>query len=308
MSRDPCSCIVPPDTSELTDLAAPSPQTKLLTPGMRLMLFVAAFLVFSVGVSLFLLTGKTDRYFAWTIANPLTAAFLGAGYWASGLLEFAAGRETAWANARVGVPAVLLFTVLTLVVTLVHWESFHFDDPDFVAQAGTWFWLAVYALVPMIMGTLLLQVGWSVEDAVDTSKPLPTAMRVAVFAQGGVMLLLGAALLVQPSSVDQLWPWSLTELTGRAIGAWLCALGVAALHTSFENNLRRVRPVLISYLLLAVLQIIALLRYTDIPDWSNVRIWIYVAFLVSMLVCGAILCRVAFFGRQEEAEIGKQLL
>src|SRR5712691_4655031 len=50
-------------------------------PLMRVALYVGSFLVFLAGIQLFVLTTRTDHYFAWTIANPFTAAFLGAFYW-----------------------------------------------------------------------------------------------------------------------------------------------------------------------------------------------------------------------------------
>ena len=76
-----------------------------LSLGMRGLLVAASVLVFLAGFQLFILTEQTEHYFAWTIQPPLTAAFLGAGYWSSFLLEFLASRERIWARARVAVPA-----------------------------------------------------------------------------------------------------------------------------------------------------------------------------------------------------------
>lgn len=81
-------------------------ETRPVTTAMRYMLFVAGVLVFVAGFQLFVLTEHTDRFFAWTIGFPLSAAFLGAGYWAAAVLEFLAARERAWVNARPAVPAV----------------------------------------------------------------------------------------------------------------------------------------------------------------------------------------------------------
>jgi hypothetical protein len=77
---------------------------KPLVPGMRRLLVIAAVLVLLAGFQLFVLTGRTSTYFAWTIANPLAAAFLGAGYWASVSIEALSGRQRLWANARIAVP------------------------------------------------------------------------------------------------------------------------------------------------------------------------------------------------------------
>jgi hypothetical protein len=54
---------------------------------MRWLLLAAAVLVLLAGFQLFVFTGRTSTFFAWTIVNPLAAAFLGAGYWASVSIE-----------------------------------------------------------------------------------------------------------------------------------------------------------------------------------------------------------------------------
>jgi uncharacterized integral membrane protein len=77
---------------------SPHPDLRPLTGGMRWLLLVASVLVFIIGIPLFLLSGQTDRYFAWTNSVPLTAAFLGAAYWSSFLIEFMASRERVWAS------------------------------------------------------------------------------------------------------------------------------------------------------------------------------------------------------------------
>ena len=123
-----------------------NPKIKQMIPGMRTILYVASYLVLSVGISLFFLSGSTDVYFSWTINPPLTAAFLGAGYLASFLLEFLSAREADWAKARPAVPGVWVFTFLTLIVTLVHIDRFHWEAPALITRLGTWVWLLVMAL------------------------------------------------------------------------------------------------------------------------------------------------------------------
>src|SRR5664279_3539681 len=115
------------------------------TPGTRMILLIASVLVFLVGIQLFVLTEMTDRFFAWTILSPLTAAFLGGAYWASFTMEYFASRHRTWAHARIAVPAVLVFTTVTLVVTLVHLEQFHLGDDSLMTRFLTWAWLFVYA-------------------------------------------------------------------------------------------------------------------------------------------------------------------
>jgi hypothetical protein len=125
-------------------------------PGMRRLLYVNSALVLVIGIPLYLLSPQTETYFAWTIHPPLTAAVLGAGSWASFVLELLSARERLWARTRVAVPAVLLFSTLILAITLVHADRFHFHSRQLITRAGTWGWLIVYVSVPVAMSWLLV--------------------------------------------------------------------------------------------------------------------------------------------------------
>lgn len=263
--------------------AAAPEETRLVTPGMRRMLYAASFLVLSVGIPLFLLTERTDVYFSWTIANPLTAAFLGAAYWSSCVLEFLAARERAWSRARIAVPAVLTFTALTLLVTLLHIDRFHFGSPALITVAGTWVWLAVYALVPPLLLALLVGQLRAPGGDGPRSGALPAWVRAAFGGNAAVMLTLGLALLVAPLAAARLWPWELQALTGRAVGAWLVGLGLAAAQATWENDLGRTRVMMASAVVFCLLQLIALARYPALLAWSGPSAWIYLAFLLELL-------------------------
>ncbi|GAB4189245.1 MAG: hypothetical protein OHK0022_01430 [Roseiflexaceae bacterium] len=257
-----------------------------VSPGMRRMLYAASLLVLSVGIPLFLLTEQTDIYFSWTIKNPLTAAFLGAAYWSSCALEFMAARERWWTRARIAVPAVLIFTALTLVVTLLHIEVFHFNSPQFITVAGTWVWLAVYAIVPPLMLVLLLRQLRVPGQDEPRGTPLALWARAVLGINATVMLLLGVALMLAPLAAAPLWPWQLTALTARAIGAWLIGLGIAAAQAAWEGDLGRARVMLISAVLFSVLQLIALARYPAAFAWTSPQGVLYLVFLVDLLVVG----------------------
>ena len=251
-----------------------------LTAGMRRMLLAASALVFVVGIQLFILAEQTDRYFAWTINPPLTAAFLGAAYWASFLLEFLAARQPVWARARIAVPAVLLFTGLMLVATLLHLDRFHLDS------AFGWVWLAVYVVVPPLMLALLVhQLRVPGRDP-PRRAPLRPWLRLVLCFHAAVLLALGAALFLLPQTAAPLWPWMLTPLTGRAIGAWLLALGVAAAHLSWENDVERGHVAMPGYAVLGGLELVALARYPGALDWGEPRAWVYLLFLLSVLAVG----------------------
>ena len=57
-------------------------------------------LLFIAGIQLFILSEQTETYFAWTFAAPVSAAFLGAGYWSAMFHAHAGARAKAWAYVR----------------------------------------------------------------------------------------------------------------------------------------------------------------------------------------------------------------
>jgi hypothetical protein len=251
---------------------------------MRRLLYVAALLVFLAGVQLFAFPLRTDRYFAWTIDPPMTAVFLGASYWSAVGLEVGAARAARWSGARIAVPAVFVFTTVTLVVTLVHLENFHLgDDFPLTTQLVTWAWLAVYSVVPALMVAAWVAQGRR-SLAVPAASGLPVAVRVALVALAAVLLGTGVALLVAPGWADGAWPWALTPLTGRAVGAWLVGLGTAAAHGRLLDDRASLRPLGITGVAFGVFQAVALARHGDDLDWSGLPAVAYVAVLVVLTV------------------------
>ena len=262
---------------------------KPLAPGMRRLLFTASVLVLLAGIQLFVFTGRTDHFFAFTIADPLSAAFLGAGYWAAVAIEALAGRQAVWANARIAVPAVLVFTVLTLTVTVTHLGQFHLGA-GFAAgtQAVTVAWIAIYVAVPALMVILWLrQVRIAGADP-PRAAGLPGWLSGLLAAQAAVLAGVGVALFAAPVAAAPLWPWTLTPMMAQAVGAWLIGLGVAAGQMLAERDARRVRPAAAGSLLLAVFLSIALARYSHQFHWRSASGIIYLIFLATMLLTGAV--------------------
>jgi hypothetical protein len=260
---------------------------KPLVPGMRRLLFTAAVLVLLAGLQLFVFTGRTGSFFAWTVTNPLTAAFLGASYWAAFFIEALAGRQRYWANARIAVPAVFVFTVLTLTVTLTHLGKFHLGSGFATGtRIVTMAWIAIYVLVPLLLVIILaVQLRTRGGDP-SRSAGLPAWLYAVLAVQAIVLLGVGVALFAAPSHAAPLWPWKLTPVTAQAIAAWLIALGVAAAHALFERDARRLRPAAVGYIVLALLQSVALARYPGQFAWQSASGVLYLVFLATMLLTG----------------------
>ena len=259
---------------------------------MRWLLYVAAFLVFLAGLVLFVFPLRTGEWFAWTVNPPMTAVFLGAAYWASAGLEVTGARAAVWDSARLAVWPVFVFTTLTLAVTLVHLDRFHLspDSPP-VGQMATWAWLAIYAAVPVAMAVISWMQIRSRPAVHKTAtaarrRVLPPALRLLLGVIAVVLLIYGVALLAVPGAAAVWWPWQLTELTARAVGAWLVGLGWAAAQGQASGDLRTVRPVALTSVAFVVLQALALLRYGGALTWTSAQAVGFATVLLAIGVAG----------------------
>jgi hypothetical protein len=258
---------------------------RTVIPMMRAALLVGAFLVSLAGIQLYVLTTRTDHYFAWTIALPITAAFLGAFYWTSVPLALLGGLERVWIRARVGVPGVLLFLWATLATTLIHFGKFHLHSPDHFARGAAWLWLVIYAGdPPFVLLGLFFQLRAPGVDPPRTA-PLPSWYRAALAVQAVVTLGIGAILFAAPKWAATWWPWALTPLTARAMAAWLLGLGGVLAMAFWEDDWIRIRVATISYAVLGILQLVALARYSGSFTWGLAGS-VYTAFVVAVLLLG----------------------
>ena len=175
----------------------------------------------------------------------------------------------------------------TLVATLIHIDRFHLSSPEPFARAAAWVWLGIYVLVPPLM--LVALVGQLREKGKDEPRylPLPRWLRGVLLGQAAILLGLGSVLFVFPQMAPSLWPWMLTPLTSRAIAAWLLGIGLGAIHATIENDFKRLKPAMISYMILSVLQFAALFRYSTDVNWNAPTAWMLVLLLATVLLVGS---------------------
>ena len=253
----------------------------MVTPGLRWFLRVAAALALIAGVLLFPLASETDRFFSWTIEPPLTAAFLGAAYWAACVLLASAAREPTWARVRPVLPPVFVIAVLLLVATLIRLDKFHLDS------LFGWFWLVTYIVVPPLLAYLVVQQVRAAGPVAPGEHAVPRVLRGLLAVEGALLFALGSALYLFPSGADDLWPWVLSPLTAEAIGAFLVGFGVAAGWALLDDGLDRLRGSALAYVALGALQLAALAVYSDDFDAGGAAVAAYVVCCAIVMATGA---------------------
>lgn len=255
----------------------------MILPGTRATLVAFSGLTLLAFVALFVLAARTERFFAWTIQPPATAAFLGAAYAAGCVLVVLGLRSGRWSRVRTPYVTILVFTVVTLVATLLHLDRFHFGAPGAVARLAAWFWLAVYVVVPVAMLTMLLLQERQQGGHRSRHPSLPRHLAVPLGLQGAVLLVVGVVLFVAPRSAGLLWPWTLTPLTARMVAAWLVAFGLASVLILRQADLAEAEISAWAYAVLGTLELVVALRYPGTVRWDAPAAWVYLALAVSIV-------------------------
>ena len=311
-----------------------TPATTPVTPtrGVRVLLIAFCCLTAAAVVSLLVRADRTAETFAWTIEPSVSAGFLGSAYAAGFVLSVLAVRSRDWRVVRVPFLTVLVFVWLTAGATFYHLHRLHVQAPGDgpLGQVAAWLWLAVYVAVPVAMTVLLPRqphvAGW-VHGRAPVA-PLPRPLTAVLVAQGVVLAVAGAALLVRCLSshgmpadrgrhgahgnldvaqaamatpAEPLWPWTLSPLAAGVIGAWLLAFAVAVGLCVADGDLTRLRIATRAYTAFGALELLNVLRFRDQVAWADPTAWIFVATAVAVTVTGAagwVLARRAMGPRQ----------
>jgi hypothetical protein len=252
---------------------------------MRRLLVAAAVLDLLAGTQAFLLADHAATFFAWPIDAPLSAAFIGASFWAAGVLIFWSARQDTWVRARVALPAVAVVVATLLAATLRHLETF--SSPLGLV------WVEVYALVgPVAVVLVALQLAAPGAD-LHSGARIPPALRGGLAALAGALGAAGALLFLAPGTAAEIWPWPLTELTSMALGGWLGGIAVTAAYLVWFDDRADLGGALLSVSVLAACQLLALAMHPGQLDAADPALWAYVAVWMAVLALGLAGVRVA---------------
>jgi hypothetical protein len=233
------------------------------------------------GIQLFVLAEETADYFAWTIKAPITAAFLGAGYWASVPSVVLALRTREWQNARILLVMGVVLTCFAALATFLHLELFHLDSGPWEARAAAWTWVAIYIAIPILLiAAIVVQERAGGRDEYAIREPLQPWVRAVLVAHAVPLTILGAGLAFLPGTFSDMWPWALTPLTAGAVAGWLLTVATACWWALREGDWRRVRIAFPALILFDLLALAAAVRYADALD-DGAATWVYIGWLVA---------------------------
>lgn len=231
---------------------------------------------------------RTDALFAWTIEPPFTAMLLASAYLGGIWFFVRLLLERRWHRIWTGLPAVLVFATIALVATLVHWDRFHAGHISFIT------WVTVYFAAPVLVAIALIRnARHDPRDRERCDAVIPLAVRLAVGAFGVLALAASAALVLAPNAMAAIWPWPITPLTGRVVGAVLTLPGLVDVLFLVESRWSAFQRVIEAQVASLVFIIAALVICRHDLEWSSPAAWLFSGSLVVALLVYAALLVVA---------------
>jgi hypothetical protein len=216
------------------------------------------------GVLLYLLPSEASTYWAWNIANPRSSMLIGAAYAGAIVYYVLLIRENDWLQVTYGLGGLIVFSLVLLAATAVHWELFKAYHPTTLVWLG--FYYAGPLLVPILSQLQIEQVG----SAASTGPQIAPVWRVWLGVRAIGYSLLALLTFVFTNSISAWWPWQIEPLDLRVFTAQVAIVGWSgfiALRGGLLWRGHRLFLVLVGTI--GVLQLIGLVLSTAPYKWSS---------------------------------------
>ena len=241
--------------------------------GLVIPFLVVAFII------LYIFPDQTGMLFAWKIQPSISAMMLGSAY--AGGIYFFTGvlRSRQWHKVKVGFLPVIAFASLLGIATILHWDKFNHSHVSFFAWAG------LYFTTPFIVSFVWLRN--RKQDAGNSGEQdtiIPYTWRLIMGAFGSITLVISLFLFLQPGMLISLWPWTLTPLTARVMGAMFALPGLVGLGIALDKRWDAAILILQSQGFSILLILIASILSSQDYDWAYGGSWLFVGGLGLMLV------------------------
>ncbi len=243
---------------------------------------IVPFLVAAFAI-LYLFPDHTQALFAWGIRPRMSAMMLGAAYIGGAYFFVRAATNARWHWVKVGFLPVTTFATLMGIATILHWDRFNHGYISFFA------WVGLYFTTPFIVLLLWLRNRSTDPGPTSHDRRVPRLVRLVIGIVGDLTLITSIFLFLQPGFMIGTWPWQLTPLTARVLGALFALTGVGELAIALDIRWSAVRIALQSQMIG-----IALIGLAIVFSWSNFNqakplTWIFLASILFLLIASPLL-------------------
>jgi hypothetical protein len=219
----------------------------------------------------------TARLFAWRIVPEFTSMVLASVYLGGSYFFLRAIYASQWHRVAGGFVPVGLFAALMGVATILHWGKFIHTNLAF------WLWAILYFTTPFLVFGVWWRNRRENVPAAVSELLLPPVAAAVIAVSGAAALLTCCFLFLAPSAAMKIWPWTLTPLTARVVGA-IFALGVAGLGAVWDKRWSSARILIQVAGFMLVLIAVAAVRARHDFDPGKPLTWVFLVGFVAVAV------------------------
>jgi hypothetical protein len=241
--------------------------------------FIVPFLLVAFPL-LYFFPDDTGNWWAWEIRPSMTALIMGAGYIAGAYFFVQVARATRWHRVHLGFLPITAFTAFLGVATISYWDWFDHDHVAF------WIWTALYFTTPFLVPLAWLRNRRADPGTLESAgdRYLERRVRSTLIAAGLVQFAIAGVLIASPSTMVDIWPWTLDSLAAASLATWFALPGVTALMTGIDGRWSAIRITLESQLIGLALILLATARSWEQFDKSNALTYVFAGGIALLLV------------------------
>ena len=190
-----------------------------LTIEFRALFLAILAVIVPFGLLLYLLPSATSIYWAWNIADPRSAILIGSAYAGATVYYVLLFLANDWFQVRYGLGGLIVFSLVLLAATAVHWETFKAYHPT------TLVWLSFYYAGPLLVPiTSRLQIE-RVGGGSDTGPQIQPTWRNWLIGRAIFYPVLALLVFVCARWLSTAWPWKIGPLELRVFAAQIAIVG-----------------------------------------------------------------------------------
>jgi hypothetical protein len=198
---------------------------------------------------------------------PMHARFLGAMYLSGSVFMLFAMLAREWHEVRVATVILAVWTGMLGLISVLNLSAFDWS------RGPLWFWFVAYIGFPLVA----LWIAWCQrsETAHPDVEPISGALRAYFYVQGAVAVPLAVCLVLAPSAMTTVWPWSIPALVAHIYGAPFLAYGLGSLYAARQRSWSEVRIVVYGTLVFALSVLIASTLHANLFDPRSPSAWLW---------------------------------
>jgi hypothetical protein len=239
---------------------------------------IVPILVVAFGM-LYLLPSRSGELFAWAIQPQMSAMMLGATYLGGAYFFGRVVIARRWHTVTLGLLPVSAFAAYLGIATLVHWDRFNQGHVSFSL------WAILYLGLPFVLPVI-----WWRNQRTDPGGlaadeiRLPGGLRIALGLLGGLLGIVSLLLLLAPDVMIPTWPWTISPLTAKVMGAMFVLPGLVGLGIAIDGRWSAARIIIEAQVGAIALILGAILFSWGDFDASRPVTWLFVGGMAAVSV------------------------